>query len=483
MSEPILVLSRSAAAASLIARTLRWREFSSAILPLSATMEEIRSLGVRGVIVAESDTEQDPFEALDPALLSSGLPLLALGNAAACLCALHGGGYAAQRETSGSSALTLTEDPLFVEFGSGERVLHRFYPLTLSENLLPIAEADGAVVGFRCRETAHYGLQYPIERHDPDGAQLLRNFACEICGCRPDWNADTIIDRALDEIRSAFPGETKALCAVSGGVDSAVCAKLASLALGNRLECILVDTGLFHNREPQRIAREFEETGLKVELMDCRDAFQSALKGVKDIEEKERIASSLMTRLIAGRLRERPELGGMLIGTNLNDVLYGYASSDREESDAFPVRVTEPLRSLFKDEIRRLSQALSMPESFVKRQSFPTSGLASRIFDEVTPERLNLLRAADACLCEEIVEGGFDRKLWQYYAVLCQSPDRPGYYTVVIRALQAGQTTATSARLPLDLLERISRRVLQELPKVSRVVYDLTPSRHYREME
>ena len=170
---------------------------------------------------------------------------------------------------------------------------------------------------------------------------------------------------------------------------------------------------------------------------------------------------------------------------NFNDVLFGQtpvAALQNATSVRQPIYL-QPLQNLFKDEVRRLAQSLSLPGSLCLRQPFPTSGLASRIFGEVTEKRLQLVRSADACLAEEIAESGFERKLWQYYSVLCQSPDMPGWYTIVLRALQAGRTTATSARLPFDLLERVSQRMLRELPGVSRVVYDLTPSRHYGEQE
>ena len=210
-----------------------------------------------------------------------------------------------------------------------------------------------------------------------------------------------------------------------------------------------------------------------------------AIRGVTDEKRKAKIISERMIQVLARQINDDPEVRTVVLGTNFNDVLFGQtpvAALQNATSVRQPIYL-QPLQNLFKDEVRRLAQSLSLPGSLCLRQPFPTSGLASRIFGEVTEKRLQLVRAADACLAEEIAESGFERKLWQYYSVLCQSPDMPGWYTIVLRALQAGRTTATSARLPFDLLERVSQRMLRELPGVSRVVYDLTPSRHYGEQE
>lgn len=486
MSEPILVLSHNAALSGLIARTLRWREVCSTILPVNTPLSALQERKVRGLILAADTPDDSLLDELDPAILQSGLPVLALGGAAPLLCRWHGGDFGPWEKTAASSAITFSDVPLFREISSGERMLHHYAALSLNAGLQPVAEADGAVVGFRHAELPHFGIQYPIERHDPDGALLLSNFALEICGAKADWNMDTIIDLALDEIRREAPAEGKILCAVSGGVDSAVCARLVSLAAGSRLRCILIDNGMFHDSEPEFIVREFQENlGITLERIDAQAEFLEAFRGVADEKQKARLASERMIHALARQINADPEIHTVVLGTNFNDTIFGQSPIPalRDATCERQPKFLQPLQNLFKDEVRRLAQALSLPGSLCLRQPFPTSGLASRIFGEVTPERLQLLRAADACLEEEIAENGFERKLWQYYSVLCQSPDMPGCYTIVLRALQAGRTTATSARLPFDLLERVSQRMLRELSGVSRVVYDLTPSRHYGEQE
>lgn len=486
MQDTMVVLSRDVALAGLIARLLRCRRVYCAVLPLNASLQALEALSAKGVIVAQGGDPAEALQGLDPAVPASRLPILTLGAAAAALCAREGGSLGAIEAQKENSLLTLESDPLFTDIEGGERMIHFFSALTLPESLTPIARASEKVIGFRHTLLPHYGLQYPIERNDPDGAQLLTNFACEICGCRPLWDDDTIIDEALESIRAQLSDDGKVLCAVSGGVDSAVCAKLASLAVGNRLTCVLVDTGLFHQNEPETIIAEFMDAmGIVVAYVDARQAFLQALEGVTKEAEKERIASALMTRILLKQLTYEPDVHTLIMGTNFNDTLYGFTPTAEIDSlkGELQLTVLEPIKHLFKEEVRRLAQTLMLPAAFANRQPFPTGGLALRIFGEVTEERLQVVRSTDACLTEEILAGGYERKLWQYYTSLHQSPDKANYYTVCIRVLQANQSCATSARLPFDLLERITQRILTEVHSISRVVYDLTPSAHYGELE
>ena len=322
-------------------------------------------------------------------------------------------------------------------------------------------------------------MQYPIERNDPDAAQLLANFAA-ICGMETGWNDDAIIDRAVEAIREAAP-EGRVLCAVSGGVDSAVCAKLASMAVGSRLLCVFVDTGMFRRHEPEDVIRRFmEHLDLVVAHVEAHDSFLRALSGVTNPGDKERIAGQLMNQMILKQLAYDPEIKTVIMGTNFNDVFFGGVSAGGIPAE---VQICEPIRDLFKEEVRRLATALSLPAAFTNRQPFPASGLALRVFGSLTEERLRLLREADAIFVEEIREGGHDRRLWQYYATLTDSPDLPGGYAVCLRATQSSGGDAVAARIPYDVLEHTAERIRKELPGVARIVYDLTPSAHYGELE
>ena len=476
MQDAVLVLSKSRRFSWLIARTLRCRQVYCIPAEFGLSIEEIRQMNPRGVIIASESLSP---EEVDASLLELDMPLLFLSGAAVWLCRHFGGQVGQELGQAGAVTLDLAQDQLFEEIEGGERILHGARELLLPEGLLPLATATQQVIGFKHGEKPLYALQYQIERNDPDGAQLLYNFACNICGCQEEWTEDNMIAHAVERLRQAAP-EGRVLCAVSGGVDSAVCAKLASMAVGNRLVCVFVDTGLFRQGEPDRVIHTFMDSlGLAVAHVDARETFLRALSGVSGWDDKERIASQLMTQVLKKQLIYDPDIHTLVMGTNYNDALAGFSS----ELDDGKLTICEPIRLFFKDEVRRLGTALGLPDAIVHRQPFPSSGLALRVMGVVTEERLEYLRTADACFTEEICQGGYDRRLWQYYANLVESPDRPHSYAICLRAVQAQQDGGVAARMPADVLERTTRRIMEELPCVSRVVYDLTPSAHYGELE
>jgi len=477
MQNTILVFCRHQQQAGLIARTLRYREYSCLPVPFSMTAAEAMALNPKGLILCGSG--ENALDGLDFALLNLNVPVLALDGAAAVLCA-HFGGSAAPADTDrGFVTLGFEKCPLFEEVSSGERMIGALDELSLPDVLSPIATATERVIGFRHNVLPLYAMQYPIERNDPDAAQLLANFAV-LCGMQADWNDDAIIERAVEAIRAAAP-EGRVLCAVSGGVDSAVCARLTSMAVGDRLLCVFVDSGMFRRHEPEDVIRRFmDHLNLVVAHVDAKESFLRALSGVTNPRDKERIAGQLMNQMLIKQLAYDPEIKTVIVGTNFNDVFFGGVSANSIPEN---VQICEPIRDLFKEEVRRLATALSLPDAFTNRQPFPASGLALRVFGSLTEERLQLLREADAIFVEEIREDGHDRRLWQYYATLIDSPDVPGSYAVCLRATQSSGGGANAARIPYDVLERVSERIRKELPGVTRIVYDLTPSAHYGELE
>ena len=481
MQDTILVFSRSNLQAGLIARTLRWREVYCLPLPFETKAEEALACHPRGIIVITEQFGENALEGFDPALLECGVPVLALEGAAGALCAHLGGSIQPALCERSAITLELTSEPLFEDIVGGERMLGGFVTMELPETLLPIATATQQVIGFRHVSMPLYAMQYPIERNDPDAAQLLENFACRVCGAQAWWTDEAIIDQAIASIRAATP-EGNVLCAVSGGVDSAVCARLASLAVGDRLKCLFIDTGLLRRDEPENVISLFRESvSLTLNYVDAHEAFLRALSGVTQPHDKERIASQLMTQILIRQLT--PDVRTIVMGTNFNDTLFGQSPTADLDMGDHQVRACEPVRLLFKDEVRRLASALSLPQAISGRQPFPSSGLALRVMGSVTAERLELLRSIDACFSEEIISGGHDRRLWQFYATLLDNPDHTGGYAVCLRAVQAHQGGAQSARLPFDVLERATERIREVSPQINRIVYDLTPSVHYGELE
>lgn len=423
--DTILVLCQSRRQSALIARTLRYRQVYSLPLALDSRAETVLSYAPKGIVLSANDGMDNALAQVDPALLSAGVPVLALGGMVPALCRFYGGEASPSACPRGAVTLGLEHDPLFTNISGGERVLRSLSDLTLPESLLPLATATERPIGFRHRTLPLYAVQYPIERNDPDAAQLLFNFASFICGAAASWDEDAMIQLAVERIREAAP-EGRVLCAVSGGVDSAVCARLASLAVGDRLMCVFVDTGLFRQGEPESVISTFMDAmGLVVAHVDASEAFLRALSGVRSRDDKERIAAQLMTQVLIKQLGYDPGIRAIVLGANLNDALFGFSTSAEMESvkSAYNLCVCEPVRDLFKEEVRRLATALSLPDSIALRQPFPASGLALRIFGQVTPERAG--RAAGR---RRLFQRGDPRgRLCQTpVAILHQSGGQPG---------------------------------------------------------
>lgn len=485
MQDAILILDHDTALAGLIARTLRSQQIYCELVPFGVTLAQAQKIQPRGLILAATHTGDASLDGFDLSLLSAGLPVLALGAMVSALCEHFGGTATGEEIENENVTLSLAGQPIFEGMSGGERVLHDLLDLELPAGLLSLATATERCIGFCDPSRKLYAVQYPIERNDPDSVQLLRNFACIVCGMEPLWTEDFIIEQIVENLKAAS-GDGHVLCAISGGVDSAVCAKLTHMAVGDRLMCVFVDTGLFRKDEPQTVIESYMDTlGLVVAYVDAKETFLKALQGVRTVADKERIAASLLKQVFYKQLSFDPDVHTLVLGTNYNDTLYGVLPPETlpDSMGDTPLRVVEPVRDLFKDEIRRLARVLSLPGTITERQPFPASGLALRVYGEITEERLAMLRTADALFSEEIHAGGHERRLWQYYASMGDNRDGSEGYIVVLRACQACSGDACSARLPYDLLERVVERVLHTLPEVKRVVYDLTPSQHYAMLE
>ena len=477
MQDYVVLLNLDDPTCHALARRLRADSIYCRIMPADAAADEVLASGARGMILATGCTGHAADIPLMMDYLQTGLPMLCLGDAALTLCLTLGGELSTPVDSAIATVSFDHDDSLFDSVEDGERLLPARSMMVFTEAQGDVcAAADDEVIGIHARQRDVWGLSFPLERNDPATAQLMVNFARDVCGCTQWWTGRAFIERARAAILEAAE-DGEALCALSGGVDSGVSALLGNLALGQKLHCIFVDTGLLREGEAEEVMEAYQhQVGLNVRRVDARAEFLLALKAVTDPGEKERIISSLLKDILRREAESLPGVKLILRGTNYADT----PVTDDVSTLPAGVKVIEPVRELFKDEIRQVGESLGLSPAMISRQPFPGSGLASRIMASVTAERLALLRTADAIFRREIEQAGLNRRLWQYFAALALSPLPDGGVMVILRAVQAAEGgSGMPARIPSDLLERVTAEVMQECPEVQRVFYDCTPSKTY----
>ena len=476
MQDFVILINLDDGVCQTLARRLRAEGVYCRIMPANSTADEVLSADPRGVLLATGCTGYAAHVPQMMDYLQMGLPMLCLGDAALTLCKAMGGELSAGAESGIVTVAFDQDDPLFDGVEDGERFLPQWRAMDIPASQADVcAVADEAVIGMRVRQRNVWGLALPLERNDPSTARMLVNFCRNKCGCTQWWTERAFTERAKNAIVEAA-GDDEAICALSGGVDSGVSALLGYLALGQRLHCLFVDTGLLREGEADEVMAAYQQqVGLNVRRVDARAEFLLALQGVSDPDEKERIIRSLLRDVLRREAEALPGVKLILRGTN-------YADAPSPEDTILPdgMQVIEPVKELFKDEIRHVGESLGLSPAMTSRQPFPGSGLASRIMADVTAERLAILRTADVIFRREIEAAGLQKRLWQYYAALSTSPLPNGGYVVILRAVQAIEGGAgLPARIPGDLLERVTAQTMRECPDVQRVFYDCTPSKTY----
>jgi GMP synthase (glutamine-hydrolysing) len=499
----IVILDFGGQYCHLIARRIREMKVYSEILPHDSSPAEILGLdgvmNVKGIILSGSPSSvgrKDAY-ALSEGVLVMGLPVLGLCYGHQLLAAMHGGDVHRGEVREYGVTYAIIDRPVGILRGMGptERVWmsHGDTVFRLPSEFEVLAHTDSCpVAAFRHGSKPIVGLQWhPEVVHTERGTEMLRNFVFDVCRCTPNWRPEDTADRAVREIGETVDG-LRAVIALSGGVDSSVAAALAARALGDRLVAVHVDHGFMRAGESNAVEETFRRLGVDLVVVRAETRFLGRLKGITDPEEKRRVIGEEFVRVFEAEAR-RAGAEYLIQGTIYPDRI---ESGFRRHSDkikthhnvgGLPLRmefkgVVEPLRDLYKDEVRALGERLGLPDAIVRRQPFPGPGLAVRIVGEVTEEKLGIVRRADAIVCDEVESAGEDRNLWQYFAVLTDTKstgvkgDERAYgWTVAVRLVESVDAmTASFRRVPWGLLERISTRITNEIAEVTRVVYDIT---------
>jgi len=497
----IVVLDFGAQYSQLIARRVREARVFSELLPYDTPVEEILRREPEGIILSggPNSVYAEGAPRVEDGFFDLDVPMFGICYGMQLMALRHGGDVrAVQIREYGRSTLkvgehrvlfdgTPDEQPVWMSHGDAVLDTPEGFEVTARTDSVPIVAFEAPGVG-----GGRYGVQFhPEVRHTEYGMDVLKNFLFEACGCSPDWTPVNIITDAVERIREQV-GEQRAICALSGGVDSGTAALLVQRAIGDNLTCVFVDHGLLRQNEAEQVVEAFgRESEVPLIHVDARGRFLNKLAGVTDPEAKRKIIGEEFIRTFEEEAEKLEGVKFLVQGTLYSDVIEsGTRDAAKIKShhnvgglpEIMDLDLVEPLRNLFKDEVRVVAAELGMPERMVWRQPFPGPGLAIRVIGDVTAERLEILRRADAVVQEEVRNAGLYRNLWQSFAVLpaiqsvgVMGDARTYAYPIIIRAVTSDDAmTADWARLPHDLLERVSNRIINEVPGVNRVALDIT---------
>jgi GMP synthase (glutamine-hydrolysing) len=498
--QTIIVLDFGSQYTQLIARRLRELSVYADVLPFHTSVDEIARRQPVGLILSGGprSVSEPSAPRVEPAMLGLGVPTLGICYGMQLMTDVLGGRVepAPEREYGHAVVKVTQPSPLFAELPASIRVWasHGDLIAAAPAGFDVIATSTSAPVAAmqRSEDKLYSILFHPEVVHTERGQDILRNFAFTVCGCTGDWTLDSFVDESIGRIRATV-GDGRVVCGLSGGVDSTVAAMLIHNAIGSRLTCIFVDNGLLRLDEATQVRTRFARLGLPLEFVDATEVFLSRLHGVTDPEQKRKIIGATFIEVFEQRA---DALGGfefLAQGTLYPDVIESVsvlgsavAIKSHHNVGGLPAemkfKLVEPLRLLFKDEVRDVGTVLGLDDEFVWRQPFPGPGLAVRIVGPISADRLDLLRRADAIVAEEIRAAGWYRRVWQSFAVLLpvqsvgvMGDERTYEYTIAIRAVESRDgMTADWARLPHDLLATMSSRIVNTVRGINRVVYDVS---------
>lgn len=500
-SQKILILDFGSQYTQLIARRIREQKVYCEIHPFNTGLDKVKNFGGKGIILSGGPSSVYDRDAptIDKEVFNLGLPVLGICYGMQLMTNLLGGDVAkAQHREYGRADVVIDDDAdLFKGLSNSETVWmsHGDRIERLPDGFSPIAHTNNSpVAAMKDGDRRFYGVQFhPEVVHTPKGKDILGNFLFEICGCRPTWTMGSFIDGQVKEMRERVGGKG-VICGLSGGVDSAVTAVLIHKAIGDQLTCIFVDNGLLRAGEARKVEEVFRKHfHINLIAVDASERFLEKLRGVEDPEKKRKLIGNEFIHVFEEEALKLKNVGFLAQGTLYPDVIESISFKGPSATikshhnvggllDKMSLKLVEPMRELFKDEVRALGRELGMPDEVIDRQPFPGPGLAIRVLGEVTNDRLDVLRNADVIIMDEVKKVGLYTKIWQSFAVLLpvktvgvMGDERTYENVIALRAVESlDGMTADWVRLPYELLAEISSRIINEVKGVNRVVYDIS---------
>jgi len=501
--DTILVLDFGGQYCHLIGRRIREQGVYSEIVSHDISPEEVKALNqkfnIKGLILSggPSSVYEPNAPKLKPRILETDLPILGLCYGHQILAQLTNGKVEPAKCKEYGIAYVIIDKPVGVLEGLSEKekvwMSHGDTVISLPKEFESLAHTENCpVAAFRHKNKPIYGLQWhPEVIHTENGARMLHNFIFQVCKCQANWQMEDLIEKMVQELKTEV-GEGQAIIGLSGGIDSSVATALAAKALNDRLTAVFVDHGFMREGEPEAIRAAFENLNINFVVANAQERFMNKLRGVVDPEKKRKVIGEEFIRVFE-EIAVKSGADYLIQGTIYPDRI---ESGFRKGSDKIKShhnvaglpekikfkKILEPLRDLYKDEVRKIARMLNLPNEIVTRQPFPGPGLAVRIIGELTEEKVKIAKRADKIVREEIEQNGLAENLWQYFAVLTDTKatgvkgDARAYgYVVAVRTMESREAmTASFAKIPYPVLEKISTRIINEIPEVTRVVYDIT---------